>query len=165
MLGERCFNLSELDPKASEFYLIVEAAQILDVSGVEPAGQVAGFVESGSRLAIRRAWDESLRRQIGPIQVASRQPVAANVQFSGNYDRSRQQPGIQNVYLSVGNRPAYRHAAGLDEFGARIVSNIDGCLSRPIQIIQLGAKAVPERPRQLRRQRFAARHDLPDRGQ
>jgi hypothetical protein len=50
VLAQYCLDLSWLDAKAPDLDLVVEAAQVLDVTVREITGQVLSLVEACSRL-------------------------------------------------------------------------------------------------------------------
>jgi hypothetical protein len=84
VLQEPGFNLRGLDAEAADFDLLVGAAQIINLSVVAPAREVARPVEASARLPGVR--DEFLGGQSGVVEVAAREPVAARVQLPGGPD-------------------------------------------------------------------------------
>ena len=46
---EHGFDLAQLDPEAADLDLVVDAAEVLEVAVLEPAGEVAGAVEPRRR--------------------------------------------------------------------------------------------------------------------
>ncbi|MNW43974.1 hypothetical protein D3C74_211880 [compost metagenome] len=67
-LQKLLFNLADLDPESTDFHLMVNPAQVLNISVRQPAGQVARPVQSLSGL--KRVFDEFLRRQIRPVPIS-----------------------------------------------------------------------------------------------
>ncbi len=84
---------------------MVRAAKELDVAIGQPARQVAGPVEARARLAAEWVWDEPIRRQVGPIQVAAGQTVAADVNLADHANRHGLAVGVQNMDFGVGDGP------------------------------------------------------------
>ena len=106
MLGQPGLDLAQLDAEAADLHLEVVAAQKLDVAVRPPAPQVAGPVHAALRLVRERIGDEALGGQLGPVQIAARHAVAADVQLAGHADRHRFALGVEDVDAGVGDRPA-----------------------------------------------------------
>src|SRR4029077_17037694 len=80
-------DLPQLDAEAADLHLVVDAAEELDVAVGEPAGEVAGAVETPSRLLGERIGDEALGGEGGAVEVAPRHPGAADVDLAGGSQR------------------------------------------------------------------------------
>ena len=79
MTVQHTLNLPQLNPETTDFYLLVNAAQKLQRAVRAPAHPVAGLVET--LQGVERTGNKFSRRQLGAVQVAARQTVAAQIQF------------------------------------------------------------------------------------
>ena len=150
MLPQPCLDLAELNAKAPDLDLEVVAAKIFDSAIRTPAAQIARPVHPRIRLLGERVPQKPLRRQLGPVQVASGHARAANVNLSRNPDGRRLQICVQNVDLRVGNRAAdWRRMARGEVFGRVKDRAADHGLSGTIFIhhanIRLDSAAKAER--------------------
>ena len=104
MLGEPRLDLAKLDPETPDLHLEIIAAEKFDGPvGPEPA-KVPGPVEP---IPVDEgAGDKPLRRQLGPVQVAARDAVPANVNLARRADRDRLAVTVENIYSSVRYWPA-----------------------------------------------------------
>ena len=157
MLREERFDFTQLDAEAADLYLLVDAAEILDVAAGQPAGEVAGAVEA---FAVgERARDEALGRELGAAQVAAGDTGSADEQLAGNADGNGAERGIEDVDAEIGNGNA-DDAAGLEIAGAeRAVGDVYGRLGDAVHIDELRpfiAVAVEPRAEALHLQRLAA---------
>ena len=100
---QRGLDLAELDAKASDFHLMIGAAQKFEVRIRPVASQIAGAIEAFSGLA-ERIRREALRGQIGTAEIAAREPCAADVELSRDADRNRLERAIEEIDLRVGDR-------------------------------------------------------------
>src|SRR5579862_2554225 len=122
MLQEGCFDLTRLDPYATNLQLVIRAPQVLD----QPVGTAPGKISCPiqSSVCVRSKWirDESLRRQFGAIQVSARDTFTSDVNLAGHADRNQLTLAIQNVNLGVGQRPPNWHwsVAAFDSMNHRI---------------------------------------------
>jgi len=71
---------------------------------------------------------ESFRREFWPVEIATREAVAANVQFSGHTDGNWQALAVQEVNLFVRQRTA---DAGWLGWFAQSESRVRRCLGGP----------------------------------
>src|ERR1700682_6555888 len=110
MAHECSFDLSQLDAKPPNLYLIVNPTEILDISVRPAATEIASLVQPRRLARGQRIGHESLRRQLGSVQVPAGPPVAANIDLSYNIGGHRIQMRIQDVNLRVRNRPTDRYA-------------------------------------------------------
>src|SRR5687767_12195264 len=99
-----CFNLADLDSKASYLCLMVEAPQAFDISVFFEPCEVARLVETRGRIPAKRVWYELLCGQVGTIQIAACEPVTADVQFTFCASGHGLQLLVQQVDLCVRNR-------------------------------------------------------------
>src|SRR5262245_49752310 len=89
MVGQRRFNLARFDAEAANLYLEVVASEKLDHPVRQPAAQIPGFVDSLCAAIRNLYFEESFFRQIGKIEIASRDSQSPDVKFSDNADRRR----------------------------------------------------------------------------
>src|SRR5207253_3061873 len=75
-------DLADLDAVAAHLHLLVEPPEEFQVAIREPADTIAGAVQPGPRLAAEGVGDESLGRQLRVVEVAAREPRAADVQLA-----------------------------------------------------------------------------------
>src|ERR1051325_10591499 len=80
MSAQRRFDFTKFDSEAANLYLIVGAAEEFDVAVGQQAPEIAGFVKP--LASTKRICNESLLRQISPMQIATRKANAANVKFA-----------------------------------------------------------------------------------
>src|SRR5262245_4078496 len=112
MLHQPRFDFSQLNAEASNLHLKIISSQKLDRSVVPPSGQVTGLIHSRSRFGGKRVQHKSLRRQIRPAQIATRNLNSPDVQFTGYSDGNGRSVSIQDVDLRVRYRTTYRNNAG-----------------------------------------------------
>src|SRR5438552_15598667 len=77
-------------------------AQEFDIATGQIAREITSFVEPCARPEGTR--NESLRRQLGPVQVSSREAITTDVEFTSFTDRNRRERWVQDVHLSVCDR-------------------------------------------------------------
>src|SRR5258708_25256829 len=100
-MGHKCsFDLSQLDAKPPNLYLIVKTTEILDISVRPEATEIASLVQPRRLAGGQRIGHESFRRQLGSVQVPAGHPVAANIDLSyniGGHRNSNRNPGVSFV--------------------------------------------------------------------
>src|SRR5581483_12119445 len=74
-------DLAKLDAMPAQLDLVIETAVVIEQSIVSPVRAVAAAIEPGAPPAAEGIRHEARGRQIGPADVAARQPVAADVDF------------------------------------------------------------------------------------
>src|SRR5262245_955279 len=79
MFNQYGLDFSRLDAKSSQFYLIVEPTQKLDIAVRKKAREITGLVQAGARRSVERVGNELRRRELRAVEVTSRQGNAANV--------------------------------------------------------------------------------------
>src|SRR5262249_17909802 len=87
MFAQSSLDLSQLDPETSHLHLVIYPAEKFQLPIRPIPRQIARAIESFSTPSAEGMWDEPLRRQFRPAQVASAQTFAANVQLSHRPDR------------------------------------------------------------------------------
>ncbi len=98
------FNLAGLDPVAADFHLVVDPAHIFDVPVRKPAGGIPRPVHPFA--GGKRVVDELLRRQLGAIQISSRQTDTRNAQFTRYSFRHRLSVLVHDINLVIMNGTA-----------------------------------------------------------
>ena len=96
--------LSQLDAKAADLYLLIDASKELDVAIRPIPHYIASLVETRSGALAERAGNKVRCSQIRPIQIAPRQAVASHVKFSGNPNGYRVFMPIQYIRIAVRKR-------------------------------------------------------------
>ncbi len=109
VLAEPGGDLARLDAEAADLHLLVVAAQKLQIAIRQIAGQVAGAVHPGIRLAAERIGQEPLRRQFGPIEVAARNPCPADIELANGPERNRLTMVVKQIEPRVRDWAADRH--------------------------------------------------------
>src|SRR5262249_37789164 len=84
---EHRLDFAELYPMAAQFHLAVDAANAIDRTARQPAGQVAGAVQTITGHGGERIVDEALRAKLGVVQIAACQTRSANEELAGHSDR------------------------------------------------------------------------------
>src|SRR5436190_18235621 len=101
MAGEGVFDLAGLDSKAADLELVVDAAEELELPVGAMAGSVPGAVDTPRPEGV---WHEVLRRQLGAVEVAEGEPIAPDVELSGNAHGHRAPARVKDVQPRVGDR-------------------------------------------------------------
>src|SRR5262245_27525719 len=86
VLPQHRFDLTHLDAVAAHLDLMVDASQKLDVAVGQVPYQVAGPVEPSAGPVAKWVRDELFGGQLGAMEVAPCQAVAADVQLAGRAD-------------------------------------------------------------------------------
>ena len=103
MLAQHRLDLAQLDPVAAHLDLVVETPQEFHLPVVPVAHQVAAAVEPRALLTAERVGYKTLRRQLRPIQVASCNAGAADVELARNSVRSQLHVLVEDVDPGVRN--------------------------------------------------------------
>ncbi len=101
-------DLPGLDSESPYFDLVIDPPQALEPPIREPARQVPGAVQARPRLPRERVRHKLLRRQIGTLPVASRDPGAPDTQLARHPHGHRLEPGIHHPHLRIRNRTSDR---------------------------------------------------------
>src|SRR5436190_12616344 len=119
MFEQAMLDLAELDEEAADFDLVIDAAEVFEIVVEEPAGEIAGAIERAA--AGKRIGKKSLRVQLGAIEIAARDTVAAEV----NAARDPARPDVAAATEKMAAPAVHRspdHAGGA-EIGARDVAD------------------------------------------
>ena len=158
VLGQRAFDLAELDAVAPDLDLLVDTPEEFDRSVVPVANQIAGAVHTLPGPSSEWMRPEALGRQLWTMQVSTRHPFAPDVQLAGNADRSRPEVLVQDVEFCVRDRPADRDSP----FRA---SYLEGRrpnrgLRRTVHVDQVASHQRPQFGRQRRREGLPTNQEL-----
>ncbi len=115
-LHKTSLYLTGLNTEATQFNLIVIAAEIVDVAIEKPAAEVAGFIHARVWIGGERIGNEALGGQFGTVQVATGDAGTGNIDFAGHTEGSGLIVGIENIDPGISDRTA----------DGNRVSNIDG---------------------------------------
>ena len=137
MALEQGLDLARLDAEAAQLDLAVEAAEELQGAVGPVAGQVAGGVEADRGAVGSGPRDEALGGQLGAIEVAAGQAVAADVQLARHADRDGPAAAVEEVDLRVGDGAAERDGGvGVLDL---VQGGPDGRLGRAVEVGQAAA--------------------------
>ncbi len=103
-LGQTRLDFSQFQAQAAQLGLRVVAPEEFQMAVSPIAGQIASTVQP--LTGHERAVDEALAGQFRQIQVATRNPSAADVQFAGHTLGNPLVSGIEQVNPRVGQRPS-----------------------------------------------------------
>ncbi len=165
---ERGLHLSRLDPEAADLDLLVGAPQVLDGAVGEPPHQVAGAVEPRAGGARDRVGHESLRGEVGAVQVPARQAFASHVELAGLSDSHRLTIGVEDVDGGVADGSA--DGDGAEAFRQRsrdgVAGREGGALGGPVPVDEADPRQRLERPAHVRHgQGLAAGEKLAEPGE
>ncbi|KAF2392049.1 hypothetical protein FX983_06534 [Pseudomonas frederiksbergensis] len=111
VLRQAGFDFTQFDAVATDFHLVIVAAQVLNAAVRQVAPKVAGAVH---RLTVERVGDEFFRAQFGTVQIAVGNPRASDKQLTGHTQGYGAKLCVEHVDPRVADRPANRNAAGTD---------------------------------------------------
>ncbi|EDO95223.1 conserved hypothetical protein [Burkholderia pseudomallei Pasteur 52237] len=154
-------HFAQLDAESAHLHLKIVAADELDLSVAAPASEVARLVHP--RAGAERIVDEALRAQLGPIQIAARDAVAADVQLPGDTHRNGLAASVEQIHSAVRERPPDAHAAHPRRMAHVGRAARDRDLRRPVCIDEPRVRRPDRVPllELMRRQRIARHVDEP----
>lgn len=79
---ENSFDLTEFDSEAADFHLMIEAAEKVDVAIREKPSEIARSVHARAWQRAERIWQEPFSSEVGAIQVAARETVTGDKEFT-----------------------------------------------------------------------------------
>src|SRR4051812_17400804 len=97
MLQQGGDDLPRFDPEAPDLDLMVDAAQVLDVTVRPEPGEVTGAVQPCAGGAGEGVGDEALSSQIRPAQVSTGQPGATDTDLGRHAHGDRLSRWIEQV--------------------------------------------------------------------
>ena len=98
---ERRLDLTRLDAETVDLHLLIGAAVEHNRTVVSPFPKVPGAIEPLARSNSKRARNEARRGQSWPMQVATCQPGARDVQLTHDARRTGLQLRVEHENLSV----------------------------------------------------------------
>src|SRR3712207_6225793 len=117
MLTEHGLDLTQLDTEATDFHLMIDATDKLDVTVRPIAAQVAGAVEPITFDLRERIGEEALGGHGGIAEIAARQVRAAHVDLADLADARELLVACQHQHLHV----LYATSQRQDLFAARLL--------------------------------------------
>src|SRR5450755_2812693 len=158
MAGQRGLHFAGLDTEAPDLQLLVDTAE--EVKGtVGPApGEIARCVKPAT---LERVGSELRSGQCRPAQVAPCEADARDVQLAWQAGRCRASPSIKHVEPDVIDGPAdgYARQPGERVAGALPRADVDGGLSRPVEVVEPGRQPRQASACDADRQFLAAAQD------
>src|ERR1700682_1165168 len=105
MSRQICFDLTRLDPKATQFDLLVRSTKILNGAVGQNSSEIAGREKKPRRVRAVQVRDESLRGELGLFPVPSRQAISPDMDFSLDQRRIQIPVFVENEYLRLMGLP------------------------------------------------------------
>src|SRR6185369_1155387 len=137
MVHELTFYFSQFDPEAANLYLVVRTAEKLDTPVGKKTCEVSTLIKPRGRDLGKRTRYKTLSGQVFAIEVATRQSVAANVEFTDLTLWNRVELVVEDVDLGVRDRLANGNsAAQLDVTWHRVATGKGGVFRRTITVDQ-----------------------------
>jgi len=149
-------DLAELDPEASQFDLVVQATEYLDIPVGQESGKVARSVE-GCVAVTEEIFDEAIGRELRAVEVAVGDTGTSNVELSVDADRNRLPILVHDVELGVVDWASdqNRRVVSLDPVDGGPHGGLRGAVHVPELI-----GTLDELFRELQRHRFATAESL-----
>jgi hypothetical protein len=134
VVGERCFDLAGLDAETPDLDLVVDAAQELDVSVVQVAGEVSGAVEACSGGVGERIGHEALGGEGRAVEIAACEARSSDVELSGDAFGHGVRVGVEEIDVCVLDGASDRHrrplgVEALDRVAARKGRGLGGAVA------------------------------------
>ena len=107
--AEGRFDLPQLDAKAADFHLVINAPEKLDTPVCAESHQITRLVEPRPGLTAERIGDKLLRGHLRLEQILACQSIAPDAQLPVHTDRHRLHVVVQNVHPRVADRSANRN--------------------------------------------------------
>jgi hypothetical protein len=127
-------DLAQLDAEAAYLDLAVEPAEEMEVAAGKQAGQVTGAIDAGTRCGRAGIGQETLGGDFRAPQVASRQPLAAEVDLASLAGGNLPPLSVQEIAPAAVDGPAdgwlLRRLVSADER----VGRVGGVLGRAVEI-------------------------------
>ena len=106
---QRRFNLAEFDAVTANLDLVVDPPVEGEHAVRPPTAEVTRAVQPPAGHGAEGIRHEPLRRELGPVQVASRQAGPANMKVAHDASRHQVPPPIEHAHRRAGNRHTDRH--------------------------------------------------------
>jgi hypothetical protein len=75
MEAESCLDLSRLNSKTAEFYLLVSSPKKFEVTIVRPAGSISSPIHTSTATSRKRVWQKAFGRQRRLSEITSGQGI------------------------------------------------------------------------------------------
>src|ERR1700730_7444532 len=111
MLVQDRFNGTRIDAKTVQRDLLLQTPEILERAIGSVACQIACAVHACARDGAEGMWEEALGGEVGTMQIAARQSIAADAELPWHTDGKHLPLLAEDVELDVGKRAADRHYA------------------------------------------------------
>ncbi|OQM80787.1 hypothetical protein B0E55_02925 [Rhodococcus sp. 66b] len=146
-------DFAELDALSTELHLEVGTPDVVEVSVLTAADEVAGPVHTLTGRAVRIGY-EPIRAQVRSTNVSARELNAGEIELTRLPDGGRAKLSVQYVRLSVPLRHTDRHGSSIRGHGLVVRDRHRG-FGRTVQVVQSGSTEFAEGGRRLGRERLA----------
>ncbi len=153
---QRRLDLAEFDAYAPHLDLVVATAGVVQDPVRVPAGEVSGAVHPAAVGTVRIGY-EALRRQCRPVDVATGELEARDVELARHSGRDPAQLRVQDVQSGVRDRGSDGDRAWRVAGATAPVGHVHRGLGGPVEIVQFGIQDAEEPRPQLTGERLAAR--------
>ncbi len=141
LLPESVFDFTQFDAKAAKLHLSVGAAEKLDYPVFAPPRQITSPVKPRIRFGAERVVDKFFRGKLRAFPVTTRQPIAAEKQFTRGTDRHRLELSVQNVSRGIRDRLAdWDRITGVRVGRNRMATSERRAFGRTITIDEAGSR-------------------------
>src|SRR5207248_3176856 len=128
-------NLAHLDPDAADLHLGIQPPEEFHGAVRAPPPPVPGPIQPAAPRATERVWTEAVGGEFRTMQIATRDPGAADKDLAGHADRRRLTVSIENVDSGVGQWTAERERLRRRLFPYDTVrQRANGCFGRSVVI-------------------------------
>src|SRR5205823_11144070 len=97
MLAQHRLDFPKLDAVSADFYLAVNASQVLHLAIFAPSHDVAGFIETVPGGVTEGIRNKSFSSQVRIIQIAARHARTGDEKFTRHAQRGRFHPSVQDI--------------------------------------------------------------------
>lgn len=108
MTFERGFDFAELDPEAADLDLIVDPSEVLDIPRCVVAAEIAAAIHARLWITTERISEKFLGAQLRSVQIAARDPSAADEDLSRHADRHGLKRAVEQIDFCVRDRTTDR---------------------------------------------------------
>src|SRR6476659_6689383 len=108
MLSQRALDLAEFNAEASNLYLEIHAAEIIEIAVGEVTREIARLVQAASRFRAIRIGNKHFCRARRIVDITSADNDSAHVQIPNDADGNGLQGAIQNIETRIGEWLANR---------------------------------------------------------
>src|SRR5258708_39748681 len=161
MPAQDSHNLARLDAMPSNFYLLVCAADIFDISGGAITPSVPRSIQTlpGNMAVAMR--EKLLRGQNRIMEITTGQSDSADANLPGDAYRNRVHMPVEDIHIRIGDGAAYGNQRLFVTASTSPGRRTDRDLGGAIEICQLSGGAGKELPLKIAAQDIAAAGNLP----